>query len=148
MMPALMSDCWGLVYLIYALELKTLLPRYDVISAEDAMAATATMDDAILKGPWRQIEHGFEQPFDVTRIRRPCLVEGHMRRVRWHVGVVTRPGHLIHIEKMPGVLEVAFRDEHTFRHHYTMPPRDVTVFRHESQIDLCSVSLPKAQVAA
>jgi probable lipoprotein NlpC len=136
-------DCWGLVYLIYSQELKVSLPRYDVISADDAMAAVNTMDDAILKGPWRPIEHGFEQPFDVARIRRPALVQGSLKRVQWHVGVITRPGHLLHIEAMPGVLEVAFRDELTFRHHYNMPPRDVMLFRHESQADA-----QRAEVAA
>jgi hypothetical protein len=128
-------DCWGLVHLIYAQELKVNLPSYDVISADDAMAAVKVMDDAIFKGPWRPVEQGFERPFDVARIRRPARIEGGLQRLQRHVGIVTRTGHLLHIEDFPGVVEVAFRDDVQFRHHYSMPSRDVAIFRHQSQLE-------------
>lgn len=131
-------DCWGLVQFVLHRECGIKLPLHDVISSEDVEQVVRAIDAAVTgpKGPWKPVEHGFEQPFDVARIARPAKVNGSYVKLPWHVGIVTRPGHLLHMDLPTGVIEVAFRDGVTFSHHYSMPPRDVSLYRHRA---LCAV---------
>lgn len=81
-------DCWGLVRLVYMQERKILLPDYlelyestndrellsEIISTESGAHWEAVVDSP--------------QPFDVAILK--------MMGVPMHVGVVTKPNHIIH----------------------------------------------------
>lgn len=84
-------DCWGLVRLAFA-ELRGIeLPAYSESYATAAdRRATAELIAGEL-GPWRAVARGLEQAFDAILIR-----EGRFPR---HVGLVTAPGRMLHVEQ-------------------------------------------------
>lgn len=127
-------DCWGLVRRVLREQCSLELPGYDVVATDNAHGAATTIALSVgaRETPWTRVEHGFERAFDVARIMRPAKVNGQYVKLPWHVGIVTRPGHLLHMDKPTGAIEVAFRDDVLFSHHFSMPPRDVTLYRHEA----------------
>lgn len=84
-------DCWGLLHLVYrevrGIELPSYSDRYVTGADREAMARliSGELDD------WREIEAGREQAFDGVLMR-----EGKFPR---HIGVVTQPGMLLHVER-------------------------------------------------
>lgn len=86
-------DCWGLVRLIYKQELGINLPSYSECYGstenkdEIAPAVTAHKQD------WLAVPT--PRPMDVILMR--------MQGVPMHVGVVTKPGYMIHATKGIGV---------------------------------------------
>lgn len=82
-------DCWGLVGLIYKNELGIDLPDYlDVYeSTNDRDALAATIDEESKK--WETVTE--PQEYDVVILD--------MRGVPMHVGIVTKPNHMIHCAK-------------------------------------------------
>jgi len=84
-------DCWGLVLRVFREMRGIELPSYSesYVTAEDRVAI-----DALIAGelePWMPIEPGAEQTFDGVLMR-----EGRFAR---HIGVVTRPGMVLHVER-------------------------------------------------
>lgn len=84
-------DCWGLLYLVYR-ELRGIeLPSYSesYVTGADRVAMArliaGEMDD------WQEIPAGQEKTFDGVLMR-----EGKFPR---HVGIVTAPGMLLHVEQ-------------------------------------------------
>lgn len=83
-------DCWGLVVMVFR-ELRGIeLPSYSesYVTASDR-AAIAKLVAGELE-PWAEIEPANEQAFDVVLMR-----EGRYPR---HVGIVTAPGQLLHVQ--------------------------------------------------
>lgn len=84
-------DCWGLVRLVFrelrGIELPSYSERY--VTAEDARAIAGLVAGEL--DPWLEVAAGAEQPFDCVLMK-----EGRFAR---HVGVVTRPGLLLHVER-------------------------------------------------
>lgn len=83
-------DCWGLVCLVFA-ELRDLvLPSYAerYVSAEDRRAIADLVAGEL--DPWAPIAPGTEQPFD-------CVLMKEFGVAR-HVGVVTEPGLVLHVQ--------------------------------------------------
>jgi cell wall-associated NlpC family hydrolase len=83
-------DCWGLVQLVFqelrGVELPSYVDRY--VTAADRKAISALIAGEI--DPWRPIEKGQESMFDGVLIR-----EGRIPR---HIGLVTEPGRLLHVD--------------------------------------------------
>lgn len=80
-------DCWGLVRLVYQIELGIKLPSYDACyettQDRDALAKVIAEERA---SRWLHPEK--PQAMDVIILN--------MRGVPMHVGLVTKPGHMIH----------------------------------------------------
>jgi len=84
-------DCWGLVCLVYR-ELRGIeLPSYaaDYVSAADRAEIAALIAGEL--APWQEVPAGEEMRFDGVLMR-----EGKFPR---HVGLVTQPGKLLHVDR-------------------------------------------------
>lgn len=83
-------DCWGLLYQVYrelrGIELPSYAERYVTGSDRKAMARliAGELDD------WQEIPKGGERTFDGVLMR-----EGSFPR---HIGIVTAPGMLLHVQ--------------------------------------------------
>lgn len=83
-------DCWGLAWLIYRDELGITLPDYlGYASAEEQEEVSALFLGAAASPLWVPVT-GQAQPFDIALFRRG--------RLTTHLGVVVRPGLMIHVE--------------------------------------------------
>jgi cell wall-associated NlpC family hydrolase len=84
------ADCWGLLTMIFLDQRKIELPGYEWCyeHTNDREALAAAMERERI-GRWVQVEN--PQEFDVPLLR--------MRGVPMHVGVVTKPGYMIHCAK-------------------------------------------------
>lgn len=84
-------DCWGLLWMVYrelrGIELPSYAERYVTGADRKAMARliAGELDD------WREVPAGKEKAFDGVLMR-----EGRFPR---HIGVVTQPGMLLHVEQ-------------------------------------------------
>lgn len=84
-------DCWGLLWMVYrelrGIELPSYAESYVTGADRQAMARliAGEMDD------WQEIPAGQEKPFDGVLMR-----EGKFPR---HIGIVTQPGMLLHVEQ-------------------------------------------------
>lgn len=90
-------DCWGVVYLAYRELLNHPLPSYTESYTREDLKNYGHLGDLIsshLPG-WEKVEVG--QPFDVVLMR--------LRGRPIHVGLVTRKGHMLHIEEDISVCE-------------------------------------------
>jgi cell wall-associated NlpC family hydrolase len=83
-------DCWGLLWLVYrdlrGVELPSYAERY--VTGADRAAMAALIADEL--DPWTEIAAGQEHAFDGVLMR-----EG--RAIR-HIGIVTEPGLLLHVQ--------------------------------------------------
>jgi len=84
-------DCWGLVRLVYAEQLRLLLPSYigAYASVEEHAELAAHIEDVTRSGVWTAIDTPAAQPFDVLVFRRG--------RLDTHVGLVVEPGLMLHV---------------------------------------------------
>ena len=84
-------DCWGLVVRVFS-ELRGIaLPSYtdSYITADDRVALAALIGGEL--DPWDEIAPGDEQTFDCVLMKEA----GYPR----HIGVVTQPGMLLHVQR-------------------------------------------------
>lgn len=84
-------DCWGLVRLVYAEQLRLLLPSYvgAYTSVEEHAELSAHIEGVTRSGIWTAIDTADAQPFDVLVFRRG--------RLDTHVGLVVEPGLMLHV---------------------------------------------------
>lgn len=129
------QDCHGLVALILAVEKGIALKDYSHLTLTIASTAGLDFTAEDFTRDYTPIEQGFERPFDIAVIRRPMWVDGKARRGWWHLGVVSRPGFIFHIEQTAGVIETPFRDTSVALGDATLLPKDVRLFRHAKLID-------------
>jgi len=83
-------DCWGLVWLASAAaghELPSYHDRYVLGADREELAALIAGE----LPAWDEIAAGHERSMDCVLMR-----EGHLAR---HIGIVTRPGFVLHIER-------------------------------------------------
>lgn len=125
-------DCYGLCTRIYRDQLGLTLNPWPEMSLAQVTHDEEGLFRDDFKHPFRPVEQGFEQAFDLAVIRRALPVNGVARRGWWHLGVVSREGHLVHIDYHQGVLEVAFRDSAQARESGALRATDVRLFRHVS----------------
>jgi cell wall-associated NlpC family hydrolase len=84
-------DCWGLLHQVYR-ELRGIdLPSYaeDYVTASDRREIARLISGEL--GAWEKVEPGFEVTFDGVLMSE----DGFLR----HVGVVTTPGLLLHVQR-------------------------------------------------
>jgi cell wall-associated NlpC family hydrolase len=83
-------DCYGLLRLVYIELLGIFLPSYDTknINSEDRKATADLISGEL--DPWLKIEVGLEIPLDAVLVR--------VGRDVMHIGLVTVPGKMLHIE--------------------------------------------------
>lgn len=107
-------DCWGLVRLVYAERLGIDLPCYSerYLSTQDAAHLQSLITGEL--APWHQVE--IERPLDAV-----LMTEGGVIR---HIGVVERPGWLLHVEDGGTAVIEPYRTGHLRR-------RIVGFYRHE-----------------
>lgn len=91
------ADCWGLLRLVYAAELGVDLPCYAGAyhSAAEAAEIAALIDGAKGWADWQPVSA--EQPFDAALFRRGAH--------RSHVGVIVRPGLMLHMAETGARIE-------------------------------------------
>ncbi len=83
-------DCWGLVFLVYrsrGIALPSFHDRYTLPADRKALAALIAGE----LEPWDEIPRGCERTLDALLMREA----GHVR----HIGVVTEPGMVLHVER-------------------------------------------------
>jgi cell wall-associated NlpC family hydrolase len=103
-------DCWGLVRLILAEQRGVDLPAYAEIGDHAVRAKVRAIREAAGGGAgWREIAAGAEDEFDAVLMRGIIGKPGRRVRAPLHIGVVTRPGMLIHIEQGVGVSLADYR---------------------------------------
>ena len=88
-------DCWGLVRLVYKIEKEIDLPSYD--ECYDHTNDVSKIDSHI-KNEWAMSWSHPDAPesFDIIILKR--------RGVPMHVGIVTRPGFMLHCEQGAGTV--------------------------------------------
>jgi len=116
-------DCWGLARLVLAREAGIDVPSYGDISARDLMRIAHEMDGAQAERPWLAVSDA-PRVFDVVTMRANPTARG-PRRAVVHVGIMTGPDRLMHIEEGSGV-------HHVPLHHHTVRPRITGFRRHEA----------------
>jgi len=91
------ADCWGLLRLVHAAELGIELPAHDgsYASDHDAAGIAALIEGAPDWADWREVEA--PEPFDAALFRRGPH--------RSHVGIVVRPGMMLHMAETGARIE-------------------------------------------
>lgn len=82
-------DCWGLLRLVYRETINCDLPSYSeaYVTTADRVALSALIAGEL--GPWREVPAGSERVLDAV-----LMTEAGIPR---HVGVVARPGLVLHM---------------------------------------------------
>ena len=96
------ADCWGLICILFSEMLNIELPRLD--QYENTKDEYRPMMDAIVRAErigWLDIPAGEEKPFDVIVLKLAGLPV--------HVGVVVRPGVMIHCLRGAGTVVEDYR---------------------------------------
>lgn len=119
-------DCWGLVRLVYGERLGIDLPTYGAVDAADmrSVAEMIAIDAAL--GPWSAVPAGEEREYDVVLMND--VIGG--RLVPAHVGIVSKPGHLLHVAEGGVSHQVPFRDGPTWRGDHSVRFRVASLHRH------------------
>lgn len=89
-------DCWGLVQAVYRDQLGIELPHYGEISAKDLLRVRREIAAGVESEAWRQVNDPRE--YDVCVMRLPS------GRGHGHVGVLTDPHHVLHVEAGSGTV--------------------------------------------
>lgn len=82
-------DCWGAFRWIFHKEKGILLPDYLTLYEKTTERNLAAVIDRESAGRWREVDD--PQPFDAVRLLQ--------RGVAMHIGMVTKPGYMVHCEK-------------------------------------------------
>lgn len=122
-------NCYGLVRLVLLEQAGVEIPPYHELTAEQMMAAAEEISSRSLAPPWHPVEIGQEKAFDIVVLR--ALLSSRDTG-EGHVGVVTQPGWILHIERSIESTHVPFRDTNEVRGHITVKRRVVRIVRHEA----------------
>lgn len=88
------NPCWGLVRRVIAERAGVILPAYDTVTDH----ATVIAEDSAGE-EWLQIVPGEERPLDVAIMSGLAEREGKRGIGETHVGLITAPGHVLHVEQ-------------------------------------------------
>lgn len=116
-------DCWGMVRLVLAREAGIELPTYGDIPAKALLKIARQMGSDHALPPWAPVT-GERKAFDVvTMTANPGA--SCPRRAIVHVGILTGPDRVLHIEEGAGV-------QHLPLHHASIKTRIAGFYRHEA----------------
>jgi cell wall-associated NlpC family hydrolase len=102
-------DCWGLIRLIYG-HRGVELPTYGEIAAKDLIRVRSQISSDKGHSQWDRVVLGSEQPMDIVVMTGAMRTsDGALRHAPVHVGLVTKPGWLIHTEDGYDAMHVCFR---------------------------------------
>lgn len=93
-------DCWGMVAAVLRAERGIEVEPFADIGTYDSPAVAERVQAEIARTDWRPVEQVDAQPFDVAVMwvaRR--LMGRDTARTLSHIGIVTAPGRLLHIER-------------------------------------------------
>jgi len=128
-------NCWTMTAHIYKNVLGIELPLYDTIPLADMLKVRDTIDDQKSIMTWSPIPIGEEQGFDVALMKSVARVQGKLKSVLGHVGLITEPGKLIHIDPQLGVVHGSFRTiMRSGSADRRLENRVVEIYRHEALI--------------
>ena len=103
-------DCWGLLRLILREELGVEISDHSDVKAGDLLAKVRKITKGSVEdSEWQKIKPGQETTFDCVLMKGHVRCDGAIRSVPVHIGCVTLPGKLIHIEKERDVTVVNYR---------------------------------------
>lgn len=131
-------DCYGLVMAAYDIELAIKLQEWPMLTLDAITAAGGNLLEARFTTDFIPVEMGSELVFDVAVIEKVLPVDGKLKRGPWHVGLVTRPSHLLHIDLYTGVVELPFRDTSVSKAHVTCREKHVKLFRHKQMVEVAA----------
>lgn len=103
-------DCWGLIYAIYKHELGIILPSYDNLSPQEQMAVSKQVESDTIVRPWIDVPFGEMKPFDMVILRGLAQHGGKFQWMSNHMGIVTIPPYVMHIEDISGVMHLPIMD--------------------------------------
>lgn len=113
--------CWGLVRLVLQHECAIALPDYGEISATELIAAARRIGGESALPPWSRVA-GEWRSFDVLLMHARPAGGG---RVPGHVGIVSAPKHVLHVERATAAVDVPIA-------HPSVRHRIIAAFRHEA----------------
>lgn len=116
-------DCFGLVRLVLAEQAGVILPLNDLIDPQDGPAVSAAVDREART--WLPVHAGQEREFDVVVLRAAFQANGALHGTEGHMGIVTRPGYLLHTEERTGAMQVPFS-------HASVRNRIRRIYRHKA----------------
>lgn len=120
--------CWALVRAVYMDHCGIELPTYGELDTKEMWAVAKVVQDETSPSTgrtWTEVKLASAKPLDVLVMRGwlPCA-DGVKRRGDIHVGVVTRPGHVMHTDMGYAVVEVPIG-------HPTIRNKIVGCYRHK-----------------
>lgn len=112
-------DCYGLFVTIARERLGISIPDYPEIPQGANLAKIRAILTAAQGPQWEEIAPGSEQPFDAV-LMRSIISDGERRHSRpIHIGCVTKPGTMIHIQEKTGVSIVNYRRDPMIKNRVT-----------------------------
>jgi len=132
-------DCWGLIYSVYKHELGIVLPSYDDLSPQEQMAVSDQVEKDTVARPWIDVPLNEMRPFDMCVLRGLAQHKGRFQWMSNHVGVVTIPPYVMHIEDAAGVMHLPIMDTNQRRRDDLLSRRVRRIVRHEQSLDLNGV---------
>ena len=109
------ADCWGLVRMIMLEQKGIELPDYGEIAPNASMDKVEEIEAAIQGTTWTQIPTGQEKKLDCVLMKGIIKVDGKTHSRPIHIGVVVKPGTLIHLEIEGEVTIVDYRNHHRIK---------------------------------
>lgn len=127
-------DCWGLVRLVLLEEAGIAVESYGECSTKDLHKIAKLFDKDSKMEPWRTIDIGSERKFDLV-LMKGLSSHDRPRAVDLHVGIVTQPGWLLHIEDTTDSVHMCFRAGVVGgRPHPAIARRVAGVYRHGGSV--------------
>lgn len=93
-------DCWGIMRLVLAEQAGLELPSFDTVTAAGIGGTIAEQAEQ-----WLPVEAGHEQRFDAVVMA--STIDGISSEI--HLGIVTRPGFVLHSEERLGPVHIPLR---------------------------------------
>lgn len=96
-------DCWGLICVIYKQELGITLPSYEDVPALEIDKVATTLAKDFISYPWQEVPMAEMKSFDLVILGGLGRLRGQFKWFDSHIGIVTKPPFVMHIEDLPGL---------------------------------------------
>lgn len=128
-------DCWGLIYSVYKCELGIILPSYDDLSPQQQKEVSDQVEKDTVVRPWIDVPLSEMRPFDMVILRGLAQSKGKFQWMSNHVGIVTIPPYIMHIEDAGGVMHLPIMNTNQRRCDDLLSRRVRRIVRHERTLD-------------